>query len=341
MDLLSSTCKLHSGGVSPRLIRKKDIPVTDRLLGKTIAITGAGRGIGRALALSFAQEGARIIVSDLGADGEGGGAGSKAPADEVVCDIKDNGGEAVAVYDDIATIAGGENVVRAAVESFGSLDGLVNCAGIMAPDKPLWEVDEDEWDMVLRVNLRGHFCPIRAAIPVMRKQGSGRIVYVSSSSSIAADHGNVGNDHASPYGASKAGVLGLMWATATELYQYGITSNAILPGAASRLVDIRLPDTKEAAAFHSDKASGTWRDPAHIAPITAYLLSDAGATINGQSFGIMGGRLAHYRNVQPEKVINAEEGIGFSMDELFRRLPKEFGADINYVPATFPPPVTK
>lgn len=315
--------------------------MTDRLSGKTIAITGGGRGIGRALGLRFAEEGARIVVSDLGGDGEGGGTASSAPADEVVEQIRASGGEAVAVYDDIATQAGGENLVQTAVDSFGTLDGLVCCAGIMAPDRPLWEVNEDEWDTVLRVNLKGHFCPIRAAIPVMRKQGSGRLLYVSSSSSIAADHGNVGNDHASPYGASKAGVLGLMWGTATEFYQYGITSNAIMPGAASRLVDIRLPDTKEAAAFHSANAEGTWRDPNHIAPIAAYLLGDEGARVNGQTFGVMGGRLAHYGTVQPQTVINAEEGVGFSMDELFRRLPDEIGSELNYVPAAFPPPVTK
>ena len=315
--------------------------MTDRLKGKSLAITGAGRGIGRSLALSFADEGARVVVSDLGADGEGGGSASQAPADEVVAEIRERGGEAVAVYDDVATSAGGESVVRAAIEHFGRLDGLVCNAGIMAPAKPLWEVTDEEWDTVLRVNLRGHFCPIRAAIPVMQKQRTGRLIYVSSASAISAGVGSVGNAEASPYGASKAGVIGLMWGTATQLYQHGITSNAILPGAASRLIDIRLPDTEQAAAFRSDNALGTWRDPKHIAPIVAYLLSDSGASVNGQLFGVMGGRLAHYRAVEPNTVINAEEGVGFSMDEIFRRFPDEFGADHNYNPAPFPPPVSE
>lgn len=310
-----------------------------KLSEKTIAITGAGRGIGRALALRFAHEGANIIVSDLGADGEGGGIASKDPADSVVNAICEAGGQAVAVYDDVATIAGGENIVKAAIDTYNRLDGLVCCAGIMAPAKPLWEISEDEWDTVLRVNLKGHFCPVRAAIPVMLKQGSGRLVYVSSSSAIAADHGPVSNDQASPYGASKAGVIGLMWATASQLYSKGITSNAIMPGAASRLVDIRLPDTEAAAAFHSDNAIGTWRDPTHIAPIVAYLLSDEAARVNGQVFGAMGGRLARYSSVQPEDVINAEEGVGFSMDELFRRVPAEFGPVLEFDPAMFPPPI--
>lgn len=313
--------------------------MTDRLEGKIVAITGGGRGIGRALAVRFASEGARIIVSDLGADGEGGGSASNAPADEVVSEIRDKGGEAVAVYDDIATVKGGENVVQAALDHFGKLDGLVCCAGIMAPAKPLWEVSEEEWDTVVRVNLKGHFCPVRAAIPVMRKQGSGRLVYVSSSSAIAANHGPVSQEHAGPYGASKAGVIGLMWGTAKELYPEGITSNAIMPGAASRLIDIRLPDTKEAEAFHSTNAIGTWRDPTHIAPIVAYLLSDAGAHVNGQVFGTMGGRLAQYSSVQPSHVINAQESVGFSMDELFRRLPAEFGTELEFDPAMFPPPI--
>ena len=315
--------------------------MADRLDGKSIAITGAGRGIGRALALQFAEEGAQIVVADFGGDGEGGGTASQAPADEVVAEIRERGGEAVAVYDDVSTVKGGERVVRAAVESFGRLDGLVCNAGIMAPEKPLWEMSEAEWDTVLRVNLRGQFCPVRAAIPVMRKQGSGRLIYVSSSSAIAADHGAINQDDTSLYGASKAGVLGLMLGTATHFSPYGITSNAIMPGAATRLIDMRLPDTEGAAAFHSDNALGTWRDPKHVAPIVAYLLSDAGATVNGQLFGVMGGRLAHYRPVEPDTVIDAEEGVGFSMDELFRRFPEEFGNDIYYKPATFPPPVSK
>ena len=313
----------------------------DRLEGKTIAITGAGRGIGRSMALQFAAEGARIVASDLGADGEGGGTASKTPADDVVAEIHDQGGDAVAVYDDVASVAGGESVVQKALDQFGCLDGLVCNAGIMAPEKPLWEISDDEWDTVLRVNLRGQFGPVRAAIPVMRKQGSGRLVYFSSSAAICADHGNIEQDDTSTYGASKAAVLGLMWNTSRLLYQHGITSNAIMPGAATRLIDIRLPDTEQAAAFHSDNALGTWRDPKHIAPIVAYLLSDAGANVNGQLFGVMGGRLAHYSPVMPDKVINAEEDIGFSMDELFRRFPTEFGTDINYHPATFPPPLSK
>ena len=314
--------------------------MANRLEGKSIAITGAGRGIGRALALQFAAEGARIVVADFGGDGEGGGTASQAPADEVVAEIRESGGDAVPVYDDVATMKGGERIVEAALENFDCLDGLVCNAGIMAPAKPLWEMTEEEFDTVLRVNLRGQFCPVHAAIPVMKKQGHGRLVYFSSSAAISADHGAVNQEDTSLYGASKAGVLGLMWNTATHLYQHGITSNAIMPGAATRLVDIRLPDTEAAAAFHSSNAIGTWRDPNHIAPIVAYLLSEAGASVNGQLFGVMGGRLARYSPVQPDTVINAEEDVGFSMDELFRRFPAEFGADLNYEPATFPPPLS-
>lgn len=315
--------------------------MADRLEGKSIAITGSGRGIGRELALQFAGEGARIVVADFGGDGEGGGTPSRAPADEVVAEIRKRGGEAVAVYDDVASYTGGESVVRAAVDSFGCLDGLVCNAGIMAPAKPIWEMTEAEFDNVLRVNLRGQFCPVRAAIPVMRQQGRGRLIYFSSSAAIAADHGAISQDDTSLYGASKAGVLGLMWNTATHFSRFGITSNAIMPGAATRLVDMRLPDTEAAAVFHSDNALGTWRDPKHIAPIVAYLLSDASAEVNGQLFGVMGGRLAQYRPVEPDKVIDSEEGVGFSMDELFRRFPIEFGTDVSYQPAAFPPPVSK
>ena len=210
----------------------------------------------------------------------------------------------------------------------------------MAPEKPLWELTSEEWGTVVRANLKGHICPVRAAIPVKMKQGSGRLIYVSSASAISATSGAVGNNQASVYGASKSGLLGLMWGTALELYPQGITLIAILPGAASRLIDIRLPDTEQAAAFRSDKALGTWRHPVHITPPVAYLLSDRGANINGQIFAMIGRRLALYNSVQPQKVINANEGAGFSMDELFRRFPNEFGDELVFDPAVFPPPVS-
>lgn len=315
--------------------------MSNKLKGKSIVVTGAGRGIGRELALLFAEEGARIVVADYGAGTEGDGDASQAPADEVVAEIRERGGEAVPAYDDIATIAGGENVVQTAIDNFGRLDGLVCNAGVLAPLKPLWDVSEEEWNTVLRINLNGHFCPIRAAVPVMRQQGSGRLIYFSSSAAMASDHGVVGDDAScSPYGAAKAGLLGLMLGTALEYAQYGITSNAIFPGATTRLVDARLPDTEEGAALRSENASGTWLDPKHIAPIVAYLLSDAGASVNGQMFGAMGGRLANYQPIEPKKVINAEEGLGFSTDELFRRFPAEFGAELNFKQIPFPPPVS-
>lgn len=313
----------------------------DRLKGKSIAITGSGRGIGRSLALMFASEGARIIVADYGGDGEGGGAASSRPADDVVAEIQKAGGEAVAAYDDVSTDEGGAQVVETALEHFGRIDGLVCNAGIMAPDKPLYEISGDEWDTVLRVNLKGQFCPVKAALPHMLKQGSGRLIYVSSSSAIASDHGSVSQEVASPYGVSKAGVLNLMWQTAVEFMPHGITSNAIMPGAATRLIDMRLPDADGAKAFHSSNALGTWRDPKHIAPIVAYLLSDFGAQINGQLFGVMGGRLARYSTVFPQRSIDASEGVGFSLDELIRRFPDEFGKQLDYEPALFPPPATQ
>ena len=149
----------------------------------------------------------------------------------------------------------------------------------------------------------------------------------------------MGPGDAGPYGAAKAGVLGLMWGTAASLKQRGITSNAIFPGAATRMIDRGLPDNEQGAALHSEQAVGTWRDPTHVAPIVAYLLSDAGANVNGQLFGAIGGRLAHYRPVAPSKVIATEQDVGFSIDEVFRRFPIEFGEEHEYDPAPWPPPV--
>jgi hypothetical protein len=164
-------------------------------------------------------------------------------------------------------------------------------------------------------------------------------VLFSSSASIAAATAGTGPANVGPYGVAKAGVLGLTWGAAVELRQYGITANAIFPGAATRMIDRGLPDDERGAALRSERAVGTWRDPTHVAPVIAYLLSDEGANVNGQIFGAAGGRLAHYRPIEPRKVIQAAEGVGFSIDELFGRFRSELGEDLDYFPAPYPPPV--
>lgn len=310
-----------------------------RLEGKVVAITGGGRGMGRAVALRMAEQGARIVIADYGGPVDTIGTGSTAPADEVVDKIRKMGGQAVALYENVATISGGERVTRTAVERFGRLDGLVCCAGINGPRKPLWELSEEEWDSVVDVHLKGHFCCARAAIPQMIKQGSGRLIFFSSTGAIAAGVGGGPPAGPGPYGAAKAGILGLMWGCAS-LKQHGITCNAIFPGAATRMG----AGGRDAAGnpLSPEALVGTPGDPAHVAPIIIYLVSDEGARINGQIFGAIGFRVALYEPIKLGKLMLTERpGWDGHLDELYERLPKEIGSELDYVPAPFPPRVVR
>ena len=199
-----------------------------KLDGKVAAITGSGRGIGRGIALLMAKEGAKVVVNDLGASVAGEGV-DKGPAQQVVDEIKKAGGQAAAHTDNIATMKGGESLVQTAVDSFGRLDILVNCAGILR-DRMIFNMSEEEWDAVVNVHLKGHFCTIRPASALMRQQKSGRIINFSSGSALGAP----GQPN---YAAAKAGILGLTYSCANSLAKYGITCNAIMPGAATRMTD--------------------------------------------------------------------------------------------------------
>ena len=197
------------------------------LEGKVIAMTGAGRGIGRECALLAASEGARIIVNDPGVNPDGSGT-DNGPAAQVVEEIKKMGGEAVANFADVSTMEGGESVIRSALDSYGRLDGLINLAAILR-DRMVFNLTEQEWDDVIRVDLKGHFTTIKPAAVLMRQQRYGRIVNYSSVSGLQ------GNSGQANYGAAKAGVAGLTRVAARDLGRYGVTVNCIAPGAATRL----------------------------------------------------------------------------------------------------------
>ena len=282
-----------------------------KLDGKVAAITGGGRGIGRGIAKLFAKNGCALVVNDLGVT-VAGQKETQSPADDVAKEIKAEGGTAVSNHMDIATVEGGEGLVNQAIREFGKLDILVNVAGILR-DRMIFNMSEQEWDDVIRVHLKGHFCTMRPATAHMRERKAGRIINFSSNSGL----GSPGQPN---YGAAKAGILGLTYSTALAMQKYNVTCNAILPGAATRMTDT-VPEGRMRMATNrvtSENAEGTSRDPANVAPIVLFLASDEAQNVTGQAFGASGYRIMRYRHIVPDKIIYTSGP--WDIDQLFETL---------------------
>lgn len=202
--------------------------------GKVAIVTGAGTGIGREYALELAKRGAKVVVNDLGGTVDGAGS-SSAAADQVVHEIREAGGLAVANYDNVATVQGGESIVNTALESFGTVDVLINNAGIIR-DKSFVKMTETEWDAVVAVHLKGAFCVTQPALRVMKENNYGRVVFTTSTSGL---FGNFGQSN---YGAAKLGLVGLMNTLKLEIQKYDITINCIAPTAFSRMTEGLMPE---------------------------------------------------------------------------------------------------
>jgi NAD(P)-dependent dehydrogenase (short-subunit alcohol dehydrogenase family) len=291
----------------------------NRLQGKVAIVTGAGRGIGRGEALLLAEEGASVVVNDLGGSTAGEGA-SKSPADEVVAEIQAKGGKALANYDNVAEMAGGENTVKQALDTFGRLDIVVANAGILR-DRMVFNMSEAEWDAVIAVHLKGHFTVAKAASVVFRQQRSGRIVMTSSEAGL----GNMGQAN---YSAAKEGIVGLTRTLARDLGRYGVTCNAIRPRAASRMT---LSDEMKAAAEKSRSAglapAGddivtqlSRLQPEYVAPLVVYLCTDAAANVNGRNFLVGGPTIALFSDPEPIRQIYNPRGF-WTLDELDQIMP--------------------
>lgn len=287
--------------------------------GKVAAVTGSGRGIGRGIVQFMAKEGAKVVVNDVGASVDGVGE-DKGPAQQVVNEIKSAGGEAVASTDNIATVQGGEHLVQTAVDTFGTLDILVNCAGILR-DRMIFNMTEEEWDAVIAVHLKGHYCTIRPASAHMRRQKSGRIINFSSSSALGAP----GQPN---YAAAKAGILGLTYSCANALAKYNITCNAILPGAATRMTDTIPANFAQEMGLTESSGSvqGSPMDPANVAPIVVFLASDDAQEVNGQAFGASGYKISLYTHLTPQKTIYSPGP--WDLDHLFKVFKSTLGSDL-------------
>ncbi|MSQ26489.1 MAG: SDR family oxidoreductase [Dehalococcoidia bacterium] len=268
----------------------------DLLKGKVAAVTGGGGGIGRTICLLLAEEGAKVVVNDLGGSVGGEGA-SRGPAEDVANEVKKRGGQAVPNFQSVSTVAGGESITQDAVKNFGRLDILVHTAGILR-DRMIFNMSEQEWDAVIAVHLKGMYCVSRPASMVFRQQRSGRLIGFSSTSGL---YGNVGQSN---YGAAKEGIAGFIRTAARDLGKYGVTANAIAPTAATRMT-ANLPDAaKEAKAKAGIKSNvgdadfkgGKGLEPEAIAPFVAFLASDEAANVNGQMFHVQGGEITLLNN---------------------------------------------
>jgi NAD(P)-dependent dehydrogenase (short-subunit alcohol dehydrogenase family) len=234
-----------------------DIPKVEIRFDDRVAIvTGAGAGLGRIYALELAKRGAKVVVNDLGGARDGSGDGSKGPADEVVDEIKALGGEAVANYDSVATVDGGERIVKTALDAFGTVDILINNAGILR-DKSFMKMEPQNWHIVLDVHLNGAYHVSRPAFAVMKEKGYGRILMTTSAAGL---YGNFGQTN---YTAAKMGLVGLMNTLKLEGEKYNIRVNTIAPVAASRLTEDILPPD------FLDKLK-----PELVAPMAVYLVSE-------------------------------------------------------------------
>ncbi|MGG8405880.1 SDR family oxidoreductase [Streptomyces sp. 12297] len=253
--------------------------------GRVVIVTGAGRGLGRAHALAFAAEGARVVVNDLGV-GLDGVPAPGSPAAQVADEIRARGGSAVAHGGDIATTEGAASLIACAVDTYGRLDTLVNNAGFLR-DRMLVNLDEDDWDAVMRVHLKGHFLPLRHAAAHWRaeaKAGRAPAARVVNTSSGAGLLGSVGQGN---YSAAKAGILGLTLVAAAEMGRYGVQVNAIAPAARTRMTEQAFAETMAAPGEGEFDAMA----PANVSPLVVWLGSDASAGVTGRVFETEGGRI--------------------------------------------------
>ena len=255
----------------------------------------------------LALEGANVVVNDYGVAVDGNQP-TEGPAAEVVKEINEAGGTAVPNFDTVATVEGGDNLIKTALDSFGRLDILINVAGILR-DRMIFNMTEEEWDGVIAVHLKGHYCTTKPASVLMRQQRYGRIINFTSGSGL---NGNPGQAN---YGAAKAGIAGFTRVVARDLGRYGVTCNAISPGAQTRMTQ-SVPDQSRqlraragiqgAGQMISQAALPVMRDPEFVAPMTVFLCTDEAWNINGKIFAVSGGTIGLLQEEIPLRTITKQ-----------------------------------
>ena len=302
----------------------------NRLEGKVAIVSGGGRGIGKSISKLLSTEGASILVNDKGSEVNGVGS-SKHAADQTVAEIKSNGGEAVANYDDVSTMEGGENLIKTALNNYNRVDILINSVGSLR-DQMIYQMEPDDFYSVVRNNAKSAFTATKYASILFRQQRSGRIINMVSDSGL----GDVGRSN---YAAATEGIIGMTRTLALDLGKYGVTANAVSAMANTRLFPGLLEEQRIpiAPGPARDERSGIgptspilqWEGetspdhPDNVAPLVVYLSTDQSPHVNGNVFGIRGGSIYLYSNPTTEKTVN--KWGNFTMDEMDILFPKMIG----------------
>ncbi len=307
------------------------------LKGKVAVVTGAGKGLGRAEAIELAKQGAKVVVNDLGAATDGSGV-SRGPADEVVTEIKKDGGQAVASYASVAVVEGAESIIKTAVDNFGRIDILVNNAGFNR-DRMIYNTTDEEWESVIKVNLSGTFYCTRAACKIMRHQGYGRIINTSS-------HAGLGNMGQANYSAAKEGIVGFTRTVARDMARYGVTCNVIRPVAGTRgfMEMVKEKGLREAwvkmwgaeLAEERLKQMLELNQPEDVAGLVVYLASEKADNVNGCVFEVWHGHIGIFVDPPPLEQVLWKEGR-WTVEELIETMPTTLTKNkVHDLPAIFP-----